>query len=490
MKKIIAALISTLLCVGCDDPIFNFNNDDEVVVMPSNIILYTSTDGKPIAVNMFALETEGIILESNSYEDGIGKLVFNQDITHIPDYIFVSATNLKTMTLPNSITAINIGAFESCSSLESIELSESLTHIADLAFSNCASLTSITLPESLESVAPNAFPNCTRLAVFKGKYASEDGRAIIIGDTLVAFAPASTTSYIIPEHVTTLGVASFRTCHNLREVVLHDNVTTIESMAFEACSSLNSINLPNSLISIGEAAFASCSSLENIVIPESVESIGIAAYTNCSNIESFTGKFTSEDNRCLIINDVMIAFAPSNLTTYTIPNGVTHIGRCTFRGAYQLKSIWLPDSLIEIGDMAFNPCGSLADIHFGNGVKVIGKEAFFSCHGLEEITISDSVTTIKSCAFSSCDNLKVVTIGSSVEVLSGSFLSNPNLHTIYCRPSNPPTISNGNDGYCGEFAECSPDLAIYVPESSITEYKEHALWSIYSDIIHGYNFAD
>ena len=59
---------------------------------------------------------------------------------------------------------------------------------------------------------------------------------------------------------------------------------------------------------------------------DSVTSIGDYAFNDCSSLKSFNGKFASEDGRCLIQDGKLIAFAPAELTSYTIPNSVTSIG--------------------------------------------------------------------------------------------------------------------------------------------------------------------
>ena len=52
----------------------------------------------------------------------------------------------------------------------------------------------------------------------------------------------------------------------------------------------------------------------------------------------------------------------TNLTSVTIPNGVTSIGASTFRGCSSLTSIVIPSSVTSIGDTAFRKCGSLKSI--------------------------------------------------------------------------------------------------------------------------------
>ena len=50
-------------------------------------------------------------------------------------------------------------------------------------------------------------------------------------------------------------------------------------------------------------------------------------------------------------------------------------------------------------------CKFLTSITIPNGVTTIGKHAFLRCHSLTSITIPNSVTTIEAGAFRGCENL-------------------------------------------------------------------------------------
>ena len=101
------------------------------------------------------------------------------------------------------------------------------------------------------------------------------------------------------------------------------------------------------------------------------------------------------------------SFAKKNLTSVTIPDGVTSIGNNAFY-SNQLTSVTL-----------------------GHGVTAIGNSAF-SENQLTSVTIPDSVTTIDDDAFS-FNQLTSVTLGSSVTSQPADFISwqgNPAAHDI------------------------------------------------------------
>ncbi len=102
----------------------------------------------------------------------------------IAEDAFVNARNLKSVTIPASVTSIGTWAFSGsgltsvelpgvetvedylffeCADLESVVLSDGTTKIDEYAFRNCTSLTEITLPATLETVGRHAFEGCTSL---------------------------------------------------------------------------------------------------------------------------------------------------------------------------------------------------------------------------------------------------------------------------------------------------------------------------------------
>ena len=89
----------------------------------------------------------------------------------------------------------------------------------------------------------------------------------------------------MPDSITTLGVAAFMNCKNLKEIYLSSNLTTIGASAFNGCTALETISLPDTITAIPATCFFGCTSLKDIKLGSNITSIGALAFRNCSSLD-------------------------------------------------------------------------------------------------------------------------------------------------------------------------------------------------------------
>lgn len=280
----------------------------EQMVIPNNVIYYTSSDEK--VVTPYKTDVFGANIVSNEYVDGQGIITFDGDVTSVGNSAFYQSVSLASVIIPNSVKSIGQEAFNGCSSLSFINIPEQITAIQNNTFARCSSLSSITIPknvtkigdaafmytslrsltipQSVTSIGSFAFSNCEKIesiTVDSGnpKFNSEGNcNAIIDTDSKVLVLGCKNTT--IPDYVTSIGYGAFCGCADLSSITIPKSVVIIDDEAFDGCVNLSSIIIPDSVTSLGKWAFYSCSSLTSIIIPESVSSIGYMCFTRCSGL--------------------------------------------------------------------------------------------------------------------------------------------------------------------------------------------------------------
>lgn len=203
-------------------------------------------------------------------------------------------------------------------------------------------------------------------------------------------------------------------------------------------------------------------------------------------MKSYTGKYSSSDSRCLILDGELIAFAPIGLECYSIPKEVTIIGEDAFRKVDNIKNITIHNNVTTIKERAFTQCYGLTEFNgkFASEDKrcliIDGELKGFAPAGLTEYEIPEGVTSTGKLVFWDCKNLKSITLPESIIIVNefGDTTCPDNLSSLYCKSVNPPRLN-------GEFFS---NPTIYVPMEYVDKYKVADGWKEYSNRITGHEF--
>ena len=324
---------------------------------------YDSTTQSYTVTGIGTCADANVVIPS-TYDNGVNG---EHSVTTIGNSSFRNCTNLTSITIPSSIVSINVYAFRGCTGLISVTIPLSVINIGGSIFEDCTGLTQVNILNS--TMGESEFSNCTNL-----------------------------TNIQIDNSVINISNYAFSGCTSLSSIEIPDSVTRISDYAFSGCTNLTSVTISNSVTYIGYYVFSDCTSLTSITIPNSIETIGSSTFSGCIGLTEFisnNSKYTvSSDGRCLIENDGenhnLIAFAPSGLTSYTIPNSVNSIDTSVFKNCTNLVNIVIPTSITNIAGYVFYGCTGLTSLTIPSSVIDIWDCVFQNCTGLTEVTIDSS----------------------------------------------------------------------------------------------------
>jgi len=136
----------------------------------------------------------------------------------------------------------------------------------------------------------------------------------------------------------------------------------------------------------------------------------------------------------------------NNLTTVTLPDGLTTIGSHAFADCVNLVMIALPEGLTNIGVNTFRNCQNLALTALPDGLQFINSYAFYNCYNLTLTALPDGLLTIGPCAFYDCYNIKLTALPDGVkDVNVGAFIGCTGLTTV----SMPGVTTIWNEAFMG-----------------------------------------
>lgn len=336
-------------------------------LQPRNEIWYTSTDGQIVEPDL-SLGKPALTLMSNTYENGKGVLVFEEELETIPFGVFSFCKTLESVVFPEGVTAVNNAVFENCENLVSVHFPSTVIRLGGYLFHDCINLESVNIPEGVTKIDEATFAQCYKLPTIS-----------------------------LPRGLTEIGRSAFWNCWAFDSIRIPETVTSIGEGAFGECRGLKVVTIPSGVTEIAPSLFANCESLTEVIIPEGVTMIGNEAFWYCRALKS-----TRIPSTVLSLGDS--AFICSGLESVTVPGSVLEIGQECFAGCGSLSSLVLEEGLQVIGQHAFEGCGSLGEIVIPPSVREIGTMAFVYCDGIHAMYLMPATPPVLGEGAFFCEN--------------------------------------------------------------------------------------
>ena len=471
-------------------------------------------------------------LKADGYDDSSSAFIPSSlhtitltDATRIPYGAFAYATMLTSVDL-GKVSVIEARAFEYATEIKTITLPETLTAIGDFAFAH-TSVSSFVIPGSVNEIGRAILAGCTKLKTltipYVGKTISAEGeevklgyffgtssyngteavtqngttyyvptalvkvvvtKAVKIGD-FAFYGMKNLTEIVLPDTVETIGTSAFVSCSKLERMTLN-NVTVIGSSAFQGCTSLKAVTFGNKLKTIGAAAFVS-TKLQTVDLPSTVTEIGVNAFNGISNLriiivrttvtvltyntsfngcsayakvfvpdellssykskwsqlgaDKFYGLSIVKNNGMAISGTTLVQYFGTN-ESVTIPSNVTTILPYAFYGNAFVRSVVIPGSVETVSTYAFAGCSALETVRMNTGVRKVDASAFAGCEKLTTVIFPATLTSIGSNAFDGCTNITSLTLPSKLDTIGESAFKNVQITTIVV-PKSVTSIGAG-----------------------------------------------
>ena len=404
----------------------------------------------PTVPDLGALSAQGFVYKGTvlaAYNGKDAHVAVPNGTTAIGPHAFERNNTIRSVVLPDSLTAIENNAFFCCMHLTEVQWGRGLTRIGDNAFADTG-LTAIDLPDSVVSLGRKAFSGCRNATTIRpGRCLRDLGHGAFdwcTANTAFAVAPGN-TAFAVRDGVlfdsTGRTLLYYPAANPRKAYTVPHGVHSIAYAAFMGAA-LAAVTLPMGLEQIGDCAFLA-SGLEAISLPSTVKTVRSGAFYNCTRLCSanlaMAGGFI--DNLFAGCPGLTtIAVAAANLG-YCVRDGVLYTKDgsvlLTFPAGDARTAFTVPAGVRTIADRAFHSCAHLGGITIPDGVCSIGRESFYGC-GLRHLVLPRGTTSVGILFnYGTATPLQWVYIPNTLTTITSTLCYDPKV-AFYCQaPAQP-----------------------------------------------------
>ena len=282
-------------------------------------------------------------LGNNAFKNlNLRKIVLPSNLTAIGAESFYDCNLISEIVIPESVTLIGSNAFGSCDKLESVTILGP-ARVGGSAFLFCNNLRELNISSNLKQIDDYAFWHCR---------ISND---LIFGDSLIsigtsAFEGNVFCKVVFGNNLNYLGGGAFRSCTNLKNLVIPNSVRTIGSEAFQFCVALDTVIIGHGLEIVPSNSFEGCSKLSYVAFGKGLKEIQYSAFAQCSELQSIM-----------------------------LPTSLKRIGEFAFEGCTGLKEFRIPSSVEKIDNNAFSGINKMTAVYAYTIQPISIEKNTFSC---------------------------------------------------------------------------------------------------------------
>ena len=428
---------------------------------------YNCSSLKKFLCNVRSFSTGSLTADSNVFvnagaSDGFS-VVFEDDATRIPGYLFYNCKNLTNLTLGKGISSINSFAFAGCTGMKTLYITSTKIDSTDPKIFTDAGKDSggftVELAANVTKVPDNLFYSTDGNPYVTSVFADAGSKLESIGSSAFFDCNRLESAYFANcTMLTYIHNAAFMGCTRLVSADFSNciKLQKINSEAFANCMNLADFTISNdeAITNIGDKAFYNTLAIRTMTIPESVREIGADAFglwvpqqiiyvLGKMSVGDFSSAPSSWPGNATVIYtnlswDVSKKQDGSIIAYYTVPDPASiNTEYCIFvvgtgemidfqsqEGINWPRSsnndvrstvtrIYVGDGITRIGNYNFAGFDKCVEVQIGHDVEEIGKYAFRDDVKVPEFDMSTakaSLQNIEDGAFENCSGTSSVNL--------------------------------------------------------------------------------